>query len=142
MKFMESQRIDAHCDQVRQYIGLPKTPFTYNKNGVLVRKAPIDGTIQKVVPSPLRTRILKTTHYSLLVSHLDERRMYDTLRREFYWCPMVSDVYTVASNCIDCPETANKCNHQRKLEVFPPAGPPNLVAIEIFGPLLKTEAGN
>lgn len=35
-----------------------------------------------------------------------------------------------------------KCKHQRQLEIFPPAGPLEFVAIDILGPLPRSNTGN
>lgn len=75
LKFIETQRTDTYCNQIKTYIGLPNTTFTYGKHGILASKARIDGAIRKVVPTLLRTWTLNPTHYSVLAGHPEERRM-------------------------------------------------------------------
>lgn len=67
-EFIEVQRTNTYCNQVCLYFGLPNTTFKYDKDGIFVRKAPIEGAIKKVVPTSLRTRTWNLTHYSLLAS--------------------------------------------------------------------------
>ena len=71
------------------------------------------------------------------------RRMYDTLRRDFYWPNMANDVATVVRNCTSCAKVRGvKHSHQHFLKLFPAAGPLEYVAIDILGPLPKSAKGN
>lgn len=45
------------------------------KYAILVRKAPIEGAIQKGVPKLLRSRILNLSEFSLLVTYPGDRKM-------------------------------------------------------------------
>lgn len=80
-------------------------------------------------------RIIILAHSSLAASHPGKRKMYDSVRREFDWPHMVSSVYIVVNNCTEFPRMGTKFSHHRKLELFPPDGPLELVAIDILGPL-------
>lgn len=61
--------------------------FPYDADGVFIRVSAIDRASQRYVPAVLRPRLLRLCYYSLLAGHLGERRMYDSLRWEFYWPP-------------------------------------------------------
>lgn len=47
LKFIETERLEilSYCNQVCQNIDLPNTAVTYDNNGILMRKAPIDSAI-------------------------------------------------------------------------------------------------
>lgn len=115
--FIEAQPKVTYCNQVRQYIGLPNTALIYDENGILVRKAPIDCAIQKVMLTTLHTRISNLSHYSLLPRHPGERRMYHLLRREVYWRHLVSNVFTVVNYLRECIRMDTKFNCHKNVEL-------------------------
>lgn len=53
-----SKRKDSYCRQASNYVGLPDSPNSYCKNGLLTRIALIDGAVGKVVPTSLEARLL------------------------------------------------------------------------------------
>lgn len=107
-----------------------------------MRKPLIDGSTQKVMPTFPCARILNIAYYSLLAGRPGEHRMYDSLRQEIHCPQVVCVVYTVFINCTECPRIGTNYTHQRKLELFPPPGPHEFVAINIFGPLPRTKDHN
>lgn len=87
------------------------------------------------MPRSLRTGILNVSHYFVLENYPDERRIYDSLRREFYWLHMVSDVYSAVSTSTGYPRIGTTFYHQRKLDLSPCAGFLGFVAIDVLGPI-------
>jgi hypothetical protein len=75
--------------------------YDVNKDGLLIRIAPIDGSLQVIVPDSLTSRILYLEHYPPAVGHPGAHQMFRTIRRSFFWPRMAEDVY----------ETIRKCNH-------------------------------
>lgn len=53
-----AQSKDVFYEQSRQLVGLMGSAFTYDKNGGLVRKGALDGSVQKLLPTSLRLRLL------------------------------------------------------------------------------------
>lgn len=141
LKIMGAQWTDIYCSQLRQYIGLRNTTFTYDKDGTLVGKAPIGVAIRKVLPTTLRTRALYSAHYSLLAGHAGKRSKYYWLTRELYWAHMRRLVYTVVNNCTECPGIGTHFIRYRESEILPPAGSLRFVAKDFLGPFPKTKAG-
>lgn len=47
LEFIGAQRTDTYFIEVRQYVELPDTAFIHDREGILVRKASIDGATQK-----------------------------------------------------------------------------------------------
>lgn len=135
LDFIETKPTDTYCNEVRQYIGSSNTTCTYEKSSILVKKAPINGEIQILLPTSLRKGILNPTHYSLPAGHSGEQRVYESFRREFHSLHMVIDVFAVVNNCTNYSCIGTKFNHCRKLELLPPAGPFEFVTIDNLGPL-------
>lgn len=121
---------------------MPNTASTYNNDGILVRKSPFDGAFQKVVPTSLHTTILNLALSSVLAGHAGERQIFVSLRRELYWSHMIGDIYTFFRNCSKFPRMGTKFNRQRRLELFPSAGPLEFLAINILRPLSMTKSGS
>lgn len=140
-EIIEAQQSCAYWSPVHQYVSLLNTTLTYDKDFKLVRKATIDGATQNLVPRSLRSRMLSLAQYSRLSVHPGKRRMYDSLKRKFFWPHILSDCYAVDNGCIECPFMGTKFNHERKLELCPPARPLKFVTIDILGPLPRTKAG-
>lgn len=55
---------------------------------------------------------------------------------------MANDVYTYAEQCPSRQKHRQHPTHQRPLQLFPPARPPEFVAMGILGPRPKRKAGN
>ena len=142
-ELIAEQAKDEYCRSVAESVGKRSSSFAYDRNGVLVRKSRLDGTLQKVVPESLRARILYLSHYPRLAGHPGGTRMYYTMRRDFYWPLMANDVHATVRDCESCAKTrGTQYKHQRKMKMFPASGPLEFVAMDILGPLPKTDGGN
>ena len=142
-EMVAEQASDAFCQAKAATVGHSASDFFYDRHGVLVRRSTLDGALQAVVPSSLRPRVLNMAHYPKLAGHPGTRRMYDTMRRSFYWPLMANDIHKLVRSCQSCAKAKGaKHKHQHKLKLFPAAGPLEEVAMDILGPLPKSEAGN
>ncbi|MEM7496351.1 MAG: integrase, partial [Myxococcota bacterium] len=71
------------------------------------------------------------------------RRMYDTLRRDFYLPFMASYIAHTVRECISCAKMQGTYYaHQKYLQLFPANGPLEFIAIDILGPLPRSKRGN
>lgn len=68
--FIVAQGKDAFCDQAKQQFGTWNLLFKFDRTGLLMRQAPLHGSIQKVVSLSLRSTILDLTLYAILVGPL------------------------------------------------------------------------
>jgi hypothetical protein len=73
--------------------------------GVLVRKD--NETTRVIVPASLRQRLLRMAHYSPIAGHPGGRKIYATLRRDYYWPSMATDAHTIGRSCSACARTEN-----------------------------------
>lgn len=71
-----------------------KLPVHPDTESLLFRISPIDGTLQRYIPTTLRPGFLHLCLYSLLAGHPGERLVYDTVRQHFCSTiyPMLSTV--------------------------------------------------
>ena len=71
-----------------------------------------------VVPKSVRPTLLEEAHAGHFAEHLSERKIYDRLRRSYYWHGMRSDVRRYCRSCLTC--ASRKGNGRR---VHPPLQP-------------------
>lgn len=55
---------------------------------------------------------------------------------------MANDVYTSILDFQSCATRGTPRRHEKKLQLFPPSGPFELIAMDILSPLPKTSSGN
>jgi transposase InsO family protein len=117
--------------------------FDIDPDGKLVRIAPLDQARQIVVPLALQPRLLHLEHFPVSAGHPGVSRMIRSLRRRFYWPNMALDVTNTVRNCTTSAKNRVKeCSRSSFLKLFPATRPFSYVAIDILGPLPKTEHGN
>lgn len=68
--------------------------------------------------------------------------MDDSMRREFYWPHMVSNVHNTVSDCYSFAVNRSTAKRQRKLHLFAQMKPLERVTIDIYESLSKTNAGS
>ncbi|CAN8067637.1 unnamed protein product [Agarophyton chilense] len=142
-ELIQEQAEDEYCKSVRKDVGNGITLFDINRYGVLIRHSPLDGALQKVVPRSLVPCVLYLSHYPRLEGHPGGTRMYNTLRRDFYWPQMANDVYQTARDCRSCAAMRRTQNRsQKRLKLFPAAKPLEFVAMDIVGPFPKSVTGH
>lgn len=100
---LSAQNIDAYWDKIQQTVGTPGLSLHFDKNGLLERLSPIDGTVQNDVLHSMRPVTLKLDHDATLSGPQEECQMYDTIRREYVWPNMSTDVYSTVRHYQDCP---------------------------------------
>ena len=142
-EILTGQAQDPYCRAMTSEVGKVGSHFEVNRVGLLCRKAPVDGSLQVVIPQSLRARVLYLSHYPRLQGHPGSTRMYETMRRDYYWPHMASDIHQTVTDCRSCAQVRGTVRrHQKKLTLFPAAGPLEFVAMDLFGPLPKTAHGN
>lgn len=116
-------------------------PFEVDSARDIIRK--VERRPQIVVPHSLRTRILHLSHYAKVGTHPGGRKLHITHRRNFYWPAMADDCYAALRFCTECSKTRVILRkHSKKMKLFPARALLEFVAIDIIGPLLKTQRGN
>jgi RNase H-like domain found in reverse transcriptase/Reverse transcriptase (RNA-dependent DNA polymerase)/Integrase zinc binding domain/Integrase core domain/Chromo (CHRromatin Organisation MOdifier) domain/Retroviral aspartyl protease len=117
--------------------------FDYNESGLLVRKAPLDGVEQIVIPVSLQPRLLHVEHFPRTAGHPGVSRMFRSLRRRYFWRNMSTDISETVRRCVTCAK--NRISERKRtsfLKLFPASEPLEYVSLDILGPLPKTEHGN
>ena len=88
-------------------------------DGVLHFKNPtFSGRWCVVVPKAVQPTLLEEAHAGCFAGHLSEQKIYDHLRRSYYWQGMRSDVRRYSRSCLTC---ASRRGTERK--IHPPLQP-------------------
>ena len=138
----DAQQQDRLCKDIRSQLTRGEgIPFAVDKSGVLIRT--VNRDFQLVVPESLRPRVLNFTHHATLGGAPGGRKLYNTLRKGYYWPSMALDAYATVRNCAEC--ARNRVKLRRKsstLKLFPAQSPLESVALDILGELIRTPRGN
>jgi len=70
-------------------------------------------------------------------------RMYNAMRRRYYWPSLATDIYNTITRCTTC--TQNRLllrRHTSPLTLLPATEPLTDLSVDIFGPIRATKAGN
>ena len=143
-EIVQEQKLDSFCQTTLARMNRKRrSSFYEDEHGVLRRKCPYDGQVQIVLPETLRPRVLHLTHHSLLAGHPGQTRLYNTLRRTYYWPHMAADVFATVRNCGRCAKNRILLRKRTNyLRLFPATRPLESVAIDVLGPLTKTKKGH
>jgi transposase InsO family protein len=140
------QKMDAECIEWETLSRLKQSSFFIEvKNGlsILCRRASKDGRTQLCIPKSLRSRLLNLNHYPATAGHPGGKKMYQTMRKTFYWPGLSKEAYEVVKRCTECIQEQLASRPVRtQLKLFPSSGPLEFVAIDILGPLPKTNQGH
>ena len=143
-EWLEEQKTDEFCTHVLSRQSLTKdSSFFEDDDGLLLRKSPLDGASQLLVPASLRPRLLSMCNRSVLAGHPGQTRMYDTMRLSYYWPQMAADIAATIRNCNTCAKNRLRLSKRsNKLALFPAMRPLEDVAIDLLGPLPTSNKGN
>ena len=141
-ELLEAQLADEFCARLRSRLnGGEELPFAFDDSGLLHRC--VEPHFQIVVPPQLRSRILHLAHYPQLAGHPGWRKLYYTVRRDFYWPSLPLDCLHLVRNCVTCAKNRIKLRKAvKRVELFPAKAPLEFVSIDLLGPLLRTRRGH
>lgn len=140
-ELLEEQAADGKWQATTQTVRQPASCYSYHRDSILIRTAPIDGSPQKFVHITPRGDILWLFLHPALAGNPRKRRTYETIRQHFYCWDMASDVYILVNGCCSCAQKRSQATHRLKPQLFSAAEPLDLVAIHILLPLPLTTAG-
>ena len=144
-EMLSEQAADEYCQWARREMDRDtqgKSPFAISQHGVLTRRSTLDGNLQIIVPASLRQRLLEIAHCAPTSGHPGRAKLYQTMRRAFYWPSMTVDIHHLVENCTTCAK--NRMKEQKNvypMRLFPATKPLEFVAMDILGPLPRTQHG-
>ena len=103
--------------------------------------SPDDEPLERLyLPSHLKAEVI--TNYHDKNGHIGLQRLYNTIKRKYYWPNMYKELYSYVATCITCQER-NLTAHKTPLQETDIAAYPFAkVALEICGPFPTTASDN
>jgi Integrase zinc binding domain len=100
--------------------GRPGRVIDVNPYGIIVRKAPLDGCEQILVPSLLRPRVYYLEHHPKSIGHPGVTTMFATMRQRYFWRNMYKDVEETVRQCTPCAKNrVQERNRVSMMKLFP-----------------------
>lgn len=81
---MAEQENDKYCRVAATRVGHSNSEYAVDEKGLLIRNSPVDEANQIFKLSSLRQRILHFLRYPPIAKKLCLRRVYGTIRRNYY----------------------------------------------------------
>ncbi len=156
--FIDKQKQDDSLDKVRKLVEKAEVMQTdggtssYFMEGEMLYRRHVNGkarnyspVIQAVVPTELRSEVMKVCHESLMGGHLGVKKTLDRVVSQFYWPGVHGDVRRHCMSCDICQRTIPKGKVGRiPLGTMPLIATPfERIAVDLVGPLYPvTDRGN
>ncbi|KAJ8880701.1 hypothetical protein PR048_017171 [Dryococelus australis] len=103
-------------------------------------KSQFEDYWKPVIPKRLVNKFVWQAH--LLLGHVRASKVYEAARRIAFWSGMQKDVTKVVGSCVTCQKAKHPQEHLRGiLQPILTSKPPQVVSVDIFGPLPKSKAG-
>lgn len=128
---------DSNCPQTPSTMKLASSTFSYNIHRFSIHAAPIDGEVQKVVPTPLQTPLSYHWHYAKLQGNTVEKRFYPSNCKEYSWLQLANNFYTTVRDCGKCAQNQPADKRRRFLKLFWAGSLLEFVEMDILAPLQK-----
>ena len=115
-------------------------------DGILFKCDQVEGggeVLVRVVPRAWRVNLSEAAHTSPIGGHMSRDRLYNLLRRNFWWPGMRADISKSVAACESCArqKPGVKANKMR-LKQNVPGKPFDRVACDVMGPFHLTERGS
>ena len=134
--------------------------YFYAENGILHRcyrsgkcqcsssdecqcSAKLNEQRQVVVPKRFRKQVMAMAHDIPFAGHMGRDKTVQRILDRFYWPGVYSEVERYCASCPQCQKTARPVKQRVPLVPIPPVSEPfSLLAMDIVGPLERTNSGN
>ena len=112
-------------------------------DGILHHENPANqGYLRIVVPKTLQQEVLKEAHSGRFAGHFAERRVYNTLKKSYWWKGMRAAVRTHCRSCLTCATRKGTGRASRPpLQPIAVGGPFHRMGVDVLQ-LPLTESGN
>lgn len=123
-------------------VGQAYAEYTINKSRLVIRKAHVDGIVLVAIPQTLWSPLQYRSYYPVLAGHPGQRRMYESMQREFYCLHTANAFYATVSSCNAHAQNRVEFKLKKQLQIFSASNLLEFLAIEILRPLPHTADGD
>lgn len=141
-KIFTSQQIYVYYQNMRRLVRGSDSCSRIDENKLMCQNAPLDSSLQAIVQKALRQAVLYNGHHPITAVHPGTQRMYDNLRRQFYWSHMALDVYSYVGKYESCYKNRLLQTQQRRMHLFPSKGSLEFETNGMLRPLTRTRQEN
>lgn len=100
---LEAQQNNTYSRNMFNLVGT-NAWLTVNKIMLICREAPIDVSEHVIIPEVFRQAIFNNWHYTIMAGHLNTRRIYNKLQRQFCWPQTAKHVCAYVTRVSQVPE--------------------------------------
>ena len=115
-------------------------------DSILCLRTPVgDGpetALRAIVPRAARQGILELAHGSRVGGHFEVQKTVEKLNQRFHWLKIAKDVKYWCENCPTCNRHKTHSRNRGALTLIYTGAPLERVAMDIVGPLPRTQRGN
>ena len=116
------------------------------ENGILCLRTPVgegpETTLRAIVPRAARQKILELAHGSGVGGHCGVQKTVEKIKLRFHWLKIAKDVNYWCENCPTCTRHKTHTRNRGALTPLYTGAPFERVAMDIVGPLPRTQRGN
>lgn len=142
-EIIAAQKTKYYCQIIFDTMGHAKSFSVEGADVVLNRRHPsIQQLEQIVVPKKLWSLLLHLAHHSRIAGDPGLTLMFSHLGRTYYWTLMTADIAYLFRSCLYARKRLRLIRREKPMHLFPTKKPFESVAVDLFGPMPKTKAGN
>ena len=123
ISYLQNKELPSDEQAARQVLKMNKKGFLIT-DGILYYEGDGTGERRLVVPSHLQQKLLDEQHDGVFAGHFAYKKMYQKMKKYYYWEGMSGDVRKKCESCVDCASVQGQGFK----------GTPPLVSIPVGGP--------
>lgn len=98
-KLLKAQSLDIFYKVIFRSVETLHLEFSVNKHRLSVRCSAVEGCTQTMVGHSHQQVALYPSHSTPITGHLEQTRMYESLRREYYKPYMAHKIFAAVDTC-------------------------------------------
>lgn len=119
-----------------------KSKFYVDQRELLVQN-PVVGEFGQIgVLTSLQERILYLARHPHIAGHENQRWMYDTMGRTYWWPHTASTVHSTITKCKRCARSGSQFRYKHPFQLFPASKFLYAIAMDKLKPFPKTSRDN
>ena len=116
--------------------------YFWDDRNILCRRTKAQGKVFEAICLPRRFVPLVLDQCHTLMGHNGTPRMYEYLKRMYFWPALHTDIKDYCRRCGPCNQWNRRVQHYPPLHLYIPSRPLQLVAMDLIGPFTKSVNGN
>ena len=133
-----SQMEDLIFGKLRRSIDFLNSTCAVTHEFILFGLSPMDKALQKVVHTSLKPNVFNMIHNLVHEVHPGVTRIYKTVRRQFHWRAIATDIFQLDRDFRPCARVrVSRARDKKFSQLFSTAGPLEFIAMNFFVPFSR-----